>query len=108
MGQLAHIANYAELNKCRMVALAELRPGLRELVARRYGIDRVYATHEQLLADSGVDAVVVVTQRFLTGPVALDCLRAGKHVLTEKPMASTCEQATTLVEASREDRKSVV
>ncbi|OPY06165.1 MAG: Inositol 2-dehydrogenase [Syntrophorhabdus sp. PtaB.Bin184] len=102
MGQLAHIANYAELNKCRTVALAELRPGLRELVARRYGIDKTYATHAELLADSNVDAVVAVTQRFLTGPIALDCLRAGKHVLTEKPMASTYEQATTLVETSRE------
>jgi predicted dehydrogenase len=60
MGQLAHIANYAELNKCRTVALAELRPGLRELVARRYGIDKTYATHAELLADSNVDRVVAV------------------------------------------------
>jgi len=102
IGQLAHIANYAELTRCCSVALAELRPGLRELVARRYGIEKTYATHTELLSDSNVDAVVAVTQRFLTGPIALDCLRAGKHVLTEKPMASTYEQARMLVDVSKQ------
>lgn len=100
MGQLAHIANYADLKSCRIKALAELRPKLRDLVANRYGIKDTYASHTELLADPEIEAVVVVTQRFLTGSIALDCLKKGKHVITEKPMASTYDQAKTLVDAS--------
>ena len=101
MGQLAHIANYAVINGCRIVALAELRPELRRRVAERYDIPRSYPTHRELLKDPEVEAVVEVTPRPMIGPVALDCLMAGKHLITEKPMAATVEQAESLVEAAR-------
>ncbi len=101
MSQLAHLANYQQIPGCRLTALAELRPELRRRVAERYGIPRSYPSHRELLADAEVDAVVVVTPRRATGPVALECLEAGKHVLTEKPMASTVEQAERLVSAAQ-------
>ncbi len=83
------------------MALAEYRPELRRKVATRYEIPRTYATHEELLDDPAVEAVVVVTPRAYTAPVTLDCLEAGKHVLTEKPMAGTVEQAKRLVVAAQ-------
>ena len=98
-GQLAHIANYALVKDCEMVALAAGRPELRHLVAERYVIKRTYASHIELLRDPEIEAVVAVTARLGTGPVALDCLKAGKSLLTEKPMASTVEQAEKLVAA---------
>lgn len=97
VGQNAHIANYAQIPACRIVALAELRPELRRRVAQRYEIPRTYATHTALLQDPDVEAVVAVTPRSMTGPVALDCLNAGKHLFTEKPMAGTVAQAEKLV-----------
>src|SRR5947209_4014157 len=86
IGQLAHLMNFTELTECRVVALAEFRPELRRRVAARFEIARTYATHRELLQDAQVDAVVVVTPRTYTGPVTLDCLKANKHVLSEKPM----------------------
>ncbi len=100
IGQLAHLMNYVEVENCEVVALAELRPDLRRRVAGRYGIRRAYETHLALLEDPAVEAVVVVTPRPYTGPVALDCLNAGKHVITEKPMAGTFEQGKRLIEAA--------
>jgi predicted dehydrogenase len=97
IGQHAHLVNYVEIAGCRVLALAEYRPELRRLVAQRYGIPRTYATHTELLRDADVDAVVVVTPRAYTAPVVLDCLEAGKHVLSEKPMAGTSEQGEQLV-----------
>ena len=102
IGQLAHLMNYVEVAECDLVALAELRPELRRRVAQRYCIPRTYATHHELLQDPDVEAVVVVTPRQYTGPVALDCLNAAKHVLTEKPMAGTLQQGETLVAAAEE------
>src|SRR5262249_49250885 len=87
IGQLAHLMNYVEIRECRVLALAEYRPDLRRRVAQRYDIPRTYATHHELLEDADVEAVVVVTPRPYTAPVVLDCLKAGKHVISEKPMA---------------------
>lgn len=98
IGQLAHLMNLVEVEDCRLVAVAEMRPELRQQVATRYQIEKSYATHQELLQDPEVEAVVVVVPRAYTGPLVLDCLRAGKHVLSEKPMAGTFEQSRRLVE----------
>src|SRR5437868_2033010 len=60
MGQLAHLENYARLPNVELVAVAEGRPRLAQLVAERYGFRRVYADHRALAGDAEVDAVVSV------------------------------------------------
>ncbi|MBD3307925.1 gfo/Idh/MocA family oxidoreductase [candidate division KSB3 bacterium] len=103
IGQLAHIANYAQVEGCELYALAEIRPELRRKVLHRYGFQKGYANHRELLADPDVEAVVVVTPRPQTGPIALECLKTGRHVLTEKPMAHTWSQAQQLVSVAHEN-----
>ena len=51
MGQKAHLANYAVLDDCEVVAIAEPRRQLAEKVARRYGVEKVYKNHLELLED---------------------------------------------------------
>ena len=103
MGQLAHLHSYAGLEDCRVLALAEIRPRLRALVAKRYDITRAYPSHVELLEEEPeLKGVVAVTRRNMTGPVALACINAGLSVLTEKPMASTYEQCRRLVDAASE------
>lgn len=97
IGQQAHISNYAMVDSCELKALAELRPVLRRKVAERYNIITSYPTHQEMLQDERIDAVVAVTTRPMIGPISLDCLKASKHLITEKPMAATLEQARELV-----------
>lgn len=99
-GQVAHIANYAQLDSCQIVGLAQLRSDVRERVARKFSIPATYETHHELLADSDAEAIVVVTSRPAMGPIVLDCLNAGRHVLSEKPMAGSVELAERLVTAA--------
>ena len=101
VGQMCHLANFVANPACRVVAIADLRPDLAAAAAQKFGIPRVYGTHRELLADAAVSAVVVVTKRRATGPIVLDALNSGRHVLSEKPMAYTTAQATLLVEAAR-------
>ncbi len=109
IGQLCHLVNYWEMDDCEVFALAEYRPELRSEVGSRYGIPRCYESHHDLLRDPDVDAVVVVTPRPFTGPTVFDCLKAGKHVISEKPMTGTLEQAKRLLEAAEaNDLKYVV
>lgn len=100
-GQVAHLRSFAPLNSCQIVALAELRDDLRHKVAERYSIPQQFASHTEMLAKAEMDAVVVVTARQAMGPIVLDCLNAGKHVLSEKPIAGTSERASVLCEMAR-------
>jgi predicted dehydrogenase len=100
VGQLAHLANFIQSPGCRVTALAELRPELGRRVAARFGVPRVYGDHRALLDDPDIDAVVVVTRRPATGPIVLDALKAGRHVLSEKPMAHTAAQARLLADTA--------
>ena len=106
-GQVAHIAHYAEMldadvPSCQIVGLAELRSDLRQQVAAKFAIPAAYETHHELLEQTDAEAVVVVTARAAMGPVVLDCLNAGKHVLTEKPLAGNSDLGARLVTAARQ------
>ena len=104
ISQMAHIPNYALTSNCNIVALAELRTDLRNIIATRYKVLESYSTHKELLTNFDIDAVVVISQRNKTGPIAFDCLNAGKHVMTEKPMAGDFTQAKRLVEAAKKNK----
>lgn len=101
IGQLAHLMNFIEVSNCKVLALAEYKPELRSKVAARYDIPYTYPTHRDLLVNPEIDAVVVVTPRAFTGPIVLDCLQAGKHVLSEKPMVGSSEQGKRLLDAAK-------
>lgn len=101
IGQLAHLMNFIEISNCKVQALAEYRPELRRKVAARFDIPKTYETHADLINDDEIDAVVVVTPRLYTGPVVLDCLKAGKHVLSEKPMTGCSDQAHLLLDTAK-------
>ena len=92
VGQMCHLANFVSNPGCRVVAIADLRPDLVATAAAKFGISRVYHSHWQLLDDPDVSAVIVVTRRRATGPIVLEALSRGRHVLSEKPMAYTSEQ----------------
>jgi len=87
MGQKAHLDNLVTIPGCRVVALAEGRAETARMVARKYGIDQVYPDHHALLADADIDAVVCIMHYALHHAVVPDILAAGKHLLTEKPIA---------------------
>ena len=66
---------------------------------------RVFATLDEALADPAVDAVYVGTPVFLHAPQTIQSLRAGKHVLCEKPMAMNEAEARTMLRAAEESGK---
>ena len=96
------VRNFAERPDAQVVVVADRRPERLALVERRYPGIRVTADPADLIADPAVDAVVIATPVALHFDLAIAALRAGKHVLVEKPMASTSEEASRLIdEAAR-------
>jgi len=84
-----------------------MRPERLAMVRKRYPAIKTYADPNELIADRRVDAVVIATPVSTHYDLGLQALRAGKHVMVEKPLTSTSEQAARLVEEA-EKRKLVL
>ncbi|MDP6018963.1 MAG: Gfo/Idh/MocA family oxidoreductase [Candidatus Latescibacteria bacterium] len=91
-----HLKGYAQSRRADVVAVCDMNQPLAAQVAVENDIDGVYADHREMLREAGVDAVSVCLPNFLHAPVSLDALRAGKHVICEKPPALNTKQARKL------------
>ena len=80
------------------VSLCETMPDRLRAEADRFKISRRFASFEEVLK-SDVDAVAIFTQRWTHAPLALRALRAGKHVYSAVPAATTLEELNDLIEA---------
>jgi len=92
--------NFAEADGARVVAISDLCPAKRAVAARRHVGAEVVADYRELLRNPGVDAVVVATPVSTHHELGLAALRAGRHLLVEKPMAETSDQAQRLIDES--------
>lgn len=100
MSQVGHLPFYLASPDCEVVAIAETRPSLVAALSAMPGHHPLVSDHQQIFADPMIDAVMISAPRPATGPLVLAALEAGKHVISEKPMAHTLEQAERLVTAA--------
>jgi predicted dehydrogenase len=94
----------AETAGCRLAAVADAAPAALARAAKRHPGTRLHEEWRALVTDPAVDAVLVATPVEAHFRMALAALRAGKHVLVEKPMTTTTEEARTLVEEAARRR----
>jgi predicted dehydrogenase len=96
----------ARATGARLVAVADVDAGRAEVMARAFG-SRVYAEPEALFGARDVQAVIVATPHHWLAPVAKAALEAGKHVLCEKPLARTPEEAAALVAVAAQSKRAL-
>lgn len=75
-------------------------PASAERAAATLGFEKAYASTEMLLADDGIDVIHIATPNGTHLPLALAVIGAGKHVVCEKPLATSAPDARRLVEAA--------
>jgi predicted dehydrogenase len=102
MGQCAHLKNYAVLDSCEVVAIAELREGLGKKVAARYGVPNIYRSHEEMIAQEDLDGIVAAQPFSRHGVVVPEILKAGVPIFTEKPLAASLQVGEKLVQAVKD------
>jgi predicted dehydrogenase len=84
------------------VAVANEHPESMKRLARDFGVSKAYDVFDDLAQDPEIDAVVIGVPNYLNGPLSIKFLRSGKHVLCEKPMALSSEEAKEMIRASEE------
>ena len=84
---------------CRIVAIASRELARAEAAAKTLGIAKAYETYEALLQDPDIEAVYNPLPNHLHVPLSIAAAEAGKHVLCEKPIALSAEEAKLLLQA---------
>ena len=92
------VRNFAELPDARVAWVTDLRQDRFLAVTARYPTTKLSANHNDIICDSSVDAVVIATPVHTHFDLGLAALKAGKHVLMEKPLASTSDHAARLID----------
>lgn len=94
-----HAQSYRQLSETELVAVADIKPSRAEHFAQEYGAT-AYTDHHALLARDDIDLVSICVPSGLHAQIALDAMQAGKHVLVEKPIAITLEDADRMIAMS--------
>lgn len=92
------VRNFMEAPGSTVVAVCDLRPERLNQLTNRYPSIKTCTDTEELLGDPQIDAVAIATPVSTHFDLALEALRAGKHVLVEKPLAANSDQALQLIE----------
>lgn len=102
-----HLPEYAANDQVELVAVCDIVEDRAKEMAEQYGA-KAYTDYKTMLAEADVDVVSVCTPNYLHAPVSIDALNAGKHVLCEKPMATSEEDALAMIEAAKNNNKKLM
>jgi predicted dehydrogenase len=92
------VRNFVEVPEATVVSVSDMNAKRLDQVSTRYPSVETTTRFQDLLYDSRIDAVAIATPVSTHFELAMQALRAGKHVLVEKPLATTSEQAIRLIE----------
>jgi predicted dehydrogenase len=99
-----HLNAYVELPYVKIVGCCDLNEDLAKKRATQYGFNRVYADYREALSDKNVDFVDICVPAWLHSKIATEAMEAGKHVLCEKPMATSISDANKMIMISKKTK----
>ena len=97
-----HARAYKEIESTNLIAICDVNAERAQAIASQYGV-KAYTDSAQMLKDKEIQAVSVCTWSTVLAQEALKALKAGKHVLVEKPMAADSKQAEKLQKTAEEN-----
>ncbi len=98
-----HLKHASGLYACELAAVCDVDEKRVRATAEKFGIEKVFTDAEALIADPGIDAVILALPTCFRRDLGLAVLRSGKHLLTEKPVAMNAAEVAELIVA-RGDR----
>ena len=103
----AHVQGYLQFpERCKIVALVDIVPEKAQAMKEQYGLDaQVYDDHQKILPLDDIDLVDVCTPPYVHASISINCLKSGKNVVCEKPMAASLEECDAMLRARDESGK---
>ncbi|PPA69801.1 Gfo/Idh/MocA family protein [Jeotgalibacillus proteolyticus] len=107
IAQLRHLLEYADNEHVEVAAICDINEERANEAAEKFGIAKVFTDYHDLVKED-LDAVSVCTPNYLHAPVSIAALEAGKHVLCEKPMATSKKEADQMIQAAEKAGKTLM
>ena len=98
------IRNLHDLAMVRRIVACDLRPARLEAISHRFPAVTLTTRYDEVLTDPAIDAVVIATPISTHFELAAAALQAGKHVMVEKPLAASSQQAVSLIQYAHASR----
>ncbi|MDB6068283.1 MAG: oxidoreductase [Pedosphaera sp.] len=105
---LEHLSSFLQCPRGSAVAIAENNPARAKEAAERFKIPRSYSDYKELLDQADIDAVTIALPNHLHAVVAIEALKARKHVLIEKPMAMNAKEASKVIDTAAKMRRTLM
>src|SRR5271169_3558217 len=105
---LEHLSSLSTCPRATAVAIAENNPARAKEATERFKIPRSYTDYRELLEQADIDAVTVALPNYLHAPVAIEALKARKHVLLEKPMAMNAKEASKIIDTAMKMKRTLM
>ena len=99
------IPGMLETENCELYAIAGRNPDKVETYKNKYGFTKSYIGYDNLIADPEVEAVYIPLPNNLHKEWVIKALKAGKHVLCEKPLALNAEEAREMYKVAKENNR---
>jgi predicted dehydrogenase len=97
-----HAASFQILpDEAEVVAVASPTPGNAEKLAKRYGIERIFTDYQQMLAKKDIEMITITAPNYLHAQMTIDAANVGKHVVCEKPLCMTLEEADEMIDVCK-------
>ncbi|HEY0829131.1 MAG TPA: Gfo/Idh/MocA family oxidoreductase [Bacilli bacterium] len=100
-----HLKAYNRNSNVEIYAVCDLNEDRAKAAALKFGAQKTYTDYKELLADAEVDAVSICTWNNTHAEISIASVQAGKHVLVEKPLCRTVEEALEVQKAVRSSGK---
>jgi len=99
-----HLMTYSTHPDVELVKICDLNEKRARKMARQYGVKEYCTDYRELVEDPRISAVSIVTPDFAHTEIAIAAANAGKHILCEKPLATTVRDCQAIINAARKNR----
>lgn len=111
IAQACHLPNWKELEaegRVELVGVCDIIPERLDMVAEKWAVPHKYLNYKKMLQAQEYDIIDVCTQNRWHCPITVDALKAGAHVLVEKPMAMNTKECEAMIKAARAKKRQLM
>ncbi len=101
IAQIVHLPILSRMENVEVSAVCEINKNRLERVANKFGVQKRFTDYDAMLSEKDLDAIIIATPTNTHKQIALDSIEAGKHLLIEKPIAATLQEAREILERTK-------
>jgi predicted dehydrogenase len=108
IAQLVHLPYLSKIENVEITAVAEVNKNRLNTIADKFNIKERYKDHNELLANCDTSTIIIATPTNTHKEIAIACLKAGRDVLVEKPLARTYNESKLIVDAAKKYKRKIM